>query len=113
MVYFIVLLWQKIKGKDLADFLADDPLYNESEFKDNLPDEPVFLAGKIIRHTVDPDLHWVMCFDGDTWTNEFEEMVLGVGIISCSPERVYIPHSFSLLEHCSNNMAEYTALIMV
>ena len=38
--------------------------------------------------------------------------MLGVEIILCSPERIYIPHSFSLLEPCSNKVAEYTTLIM-
>ena len=34
-----------------------------------------------------------------------------MGIIFCSSKRIYIPHSFSLLEPYSNNTAEYTALI--
>ena len=67
---------------------------------------------KIIKDTVDPDVHWIMHFDGAMRTNEFRETILGVLIIFCSPERVYIPHSFSLLEPCSNNAAKYTALIM-
>ena len=53
-----------------------------------------------------------MHFDEATRTNEFGEIVLGVGIIFCSPERKYIPYSFSLLGPCSNNAVEYTALIM-
>ena len=53
-----------------------------------------------------------MHFDGATRTNEFGEIESRVGIIFCSSERIYLPHSFSLLEPCSNNAAEYTALIM-
>lgn len=53
-----------------------------------------------------------MYFDGATRTNEFREMVSRVGIIFFSPKRVYIPYSFSFLEPYSNNVAEYTALIM-
>ena len=54
-----------------------------------------------------------MDFDGDMQNNEFGDIVLGVGSIFCSPERVSIPQTFSLLEPCSNNVAEYIALIMV
>ena len=55
-----------IKGQDLADFLAEHPLDEDSEFKDDLLDGPVFFTEKIIKHTVDPDLHWIMHFDGAT-----------------------------------------------
>lgn len=100
-----------IIGQAFADFLAEHPLSEDSEFKGDLPNEPVFFAEKVMKQTVDIGLHWIMCFDGATRTNEFKEGVSGVGIILCSPKRVYIPHS-SLLEPCSNNSAEYTALIM-
>lgn len=53
-----------------------------------------------------------MHFIGAARTNQFGEKVSRVGIIFCSPERIYILHSFSLLEPCCNNIAEYTALIM-
>ena len=103
---------KSIKGQALADFLVEHPLDEDSEFKDDLLDKPVFFTKKIIKHTVDLDLHWIKHFDGATRTNEFGETVSGVGIIFCSPERIYKPHSFPLLEPCSNNAVEYTALIM-
>ena len=52
-----------------------------------------------------------MHFDGAAGANEFGETISCVQIIFCSSERIYIPHSFSLLEPCSNNRAEYIALI--
>ena len=97
----------------MADFLAEHPLDEDLEFKDDHLDEPVFFTEKIIKRTIDPDLHWIMHFDGATRTNEFGETVSRVGIILCSLERIYILHSFSLLEQCSSNVVEYTALIMV
>ena len=96
----------------MADFLAEHPLLEDSEFKDDLLDEPIFFTEKIIKHTVNLDLHWIMHFNGATQTNEFGEKVSGVGINFCSPKIIYIPHFFSLLEPCSNNRVEYTALIM-
>src|ERR1051325_7171986 len=36
----------------------------------------------------------------------------GVGIIFVSPERHILPYSFTLNELCSNNVAEYQALII-
>ena len=104
-------LAKAIKGQALVEFLAEHPLLKNSEFKDDLLDEQIFFTEKIITHTVDPNLHWIMHLDGATQTNEFGETVLGVGIIFYSLERVYIPHSFPLLELCSNNAAKYTALI--
>lgn len=94
-----------IKGQALANFLAKHPLSQDSKFKYNFPNKPVFFTEKVIKHTVDLDLHWIMYFDGATQTNEVGETVSGVEIIFCSPGRVYIPRSFSLLEPCSNNVA--------
>lgn len=105
-------LAKAIKGQALAGFLTEHPFSEDSKFKYNLPDELVFFIEKFLKHTLDPNLHWIMYFDGASRTNKFGEMVLGVGIIFCNPERVYIHHSFSLLEPYSNNAAEYTALIM-
>lgn len=52
-----------------------------------------------------------MYFDGATRTNSNEELTSGVGIIIfITPEGHMIPHSFSLTESCSNNVAEYKAL---
>ena len=48
----------------LADFLAEHLLSEDLEFKDDLPNEPIFFSKKIIKLTVDPSLHWIMHFDG-------------------------------------------------
>ena len=36
----------------------------------------------------------------------------GVGIVFISPQRQILPYSFILSERCSNNVAEYQALII-
>ena len=59
-------LAKEIKGQALTDFLAEHLLFEDSEFKDDLLDEPVFFIEKVIKHTVDPDLHWIMSFNGAT-----------------------------------------------
>lgn len=105
-------LAKAIKGQALTDFLAEHLLDEDLEFKDDISGKPVFFTEKIVKHSVDPDLHWIKHFDGATRTNEFGEIVSTVGIIFYSSERIYIPRSFSLLEPYSNNAAEYTALIM-
>ena len=53
-----------------------------------------------------------MYFDGATRTNEKGKPISGIGILFVSPDKYMIPHAFSLLEPCSNNAAEYQALII-
>ena len=36
----------------------------------------------------------------------------GVGVVLISPKKHFIPYSFALTQLCSNNMAEYQALIL-
>lgn len=55
---------------------------------------------------------WEMYFDGASRMNRRKEQSSGVGIIFITPEGHLLPHSFALLEPCSNNVAEYQALIM-
>lgn len=53
-----------------------------------------------------------MYFDSASKTDEKGRPTSGVGIIFITPEGHLLPHSFALLEPCSNNVAEYQALIM-
>ena len=53
-----------------------------------------------------------MYFDDATRTNEKGKLISGVDILFVSPDRYIIPHAFSLLEPCSNNVAQYQALII-
>ena len=38
--------------------------------------------------------------------------VAGVGVVLVSPQNYMIPHAFLLIEPCSNNVAEYNALLI-
>ena len=60
----VVAPTKAIKRQALADFLAEHPLDEDLDFKNDLPDEPIFFTEKIIKHTIDLDLHWIMYFDG-------------------------------------------------
>ena len=53
-----------------------------------------------------------MYFNGTTRTNEKGKPISGIDILFVSPDKYMIPHAFSLLEPCSNNAAEYQALII-
>ena len=55
---------------------------------------------------------WDIYFDGATRTNEKGKPISEIGILFVSPNKYMIPHAFSLLEPCSNNAAEYQALIV-
>ena len=98
--YDIVYVPQKaVKGQALADFLANHPIPSDWELCEDLPDEEVFYA-----EIMEP---WTMYFDGAA-----RRSGAGVGIIFISPEKHMLPYSFTLSELCSNNVAEYQALII-
>ncbi|KMT11469.1 hypothetical protein BVRB_5g107940 [Beta vulgaris subsp. vulgaris] len=95
----IVYVSQKaIKGQALADFLADHPTPSDWELSDDLPGEEVFY--------IDILPPWEMYFDGAA-----RQDGAGAGVILISPEKHILTYSFVLTELCSNNVAEYQALI--
>ncbi|XXG85664.1 hypothetical protein AAC387_Pa11g0701 [Persea americana] len=96
-----------IKGQALVDFLAEHPLPKNSPLKDDLSDERVYNV-----EASSPNASWNMYFNGATRTNEKGKPISGIGILFVSPDKYMIPHAFSLLEPCSNNAAEYQALII-
>ena len=48
-----------------------------------------------------------MYFDGPAWQDSAR-----VGVALVSPEKHILPYSFALMQLCSNNVAEYQALIL-
>ncbi|KAI5349399.1 hypothetical protein L3X38_002286 [Prunus dulcis] len=98
-VHLIARADPAVKGQAVADFLADHPIPADWEISDDLPDEQVFFA--------DVSPAWMMFFDGSACKDG-----AGAGVVFVSPERHVLPYSFSLSELCSNNVAEYQALIM-
>ncbi|XP_071900999.1 uncharacterized protein [Coffea arabica] len=86
-----------VKGQILIDFLADHPLLVEWELTDELPDEEVFMV----------ELPWSMYFDGAAHRDG-----ASAGVVFYTPETDILPYSFTLTRRCSNNVAEYQALIL-
>ncbi|GAA0158060.1 hypothetical protein LIER_15181 [Lithospermum erythrorhizon] len=89
---------QVVKGQVLADFLADHPLPAEWELCDELPDD-------IMNVKVMPP--WQMYFNGAAYQEDVEARVVFI-----MPQQDLLPYSFSLSHKCSNNVAEYQALIL-
>ncbi|KAM1690336.1 hypothetical protein ACFXTN_029249 [Malus domestica] len=87
-----------VKGQALADFLADHPIPTDWKISYDLPDEEVFY--------IDIFPTWTMFFDGSARADG-----AGAGVVFMSPQRQILPYSFQLSELCSNNIAEYQALI--
>ncbi|KAL0455601.1 UNVERIFIED_CONTAM: hypothetical protein Slati_0899300 [Sesamum latifolium] len=87
-----------IKGQVLANFLDDHPMPAEWELSDDLPDEDVLMI-----ETTPP---WKMYFDGAS-----HKEGAGAGVVFVTSEGEVLSYSFTLTQNCSNNMAEYQALI--
>jgi hypothetical protein len=87
-----------IKGQTLANFLANHPILVNWELSDD------FLDKNVLYTEILPP--WMMFFDGATRHEESE-----VGVVFVSPQKHMLPFTFRLNEPCSNNVAEYQALI--
>ncbi|XP_060190497.1 uncharacterized protein LOC132619680 [Lycium barbarum] len=88
-----------VKGQALADFLADHPIPDDWELTDELPDEDAMV--------VEIQSPWKLYFDGAAQRDG-----AGVGVVFVTPQGEVLPYSFTLTQHCSNNFAEYQALIL-
>ncbi|KAG9453411.1 hypothetical protein H6P81_006315 [Aristolochia fimbriata] len=88
-----------IKGQALANFLADHPVPAEWELTEEFPDKQIFLV-----EVLPP---WEMYFDGAARRNG-----AGAGVLFVSPKKDLLPYSFVLTQICSNNEAEYKALLL-
>ena len=97
------------KGQAIADFLAENPRPNTGILFEDLPDET---AEVCFAQANDHPLVWQMYFDGASRTNPRGEPVAGVGVVFISPPNHVIPRAFSLTEPCTNNVAEYNALLL-
>ncbi|XP_058202937.1 uncharacterized protein LOC131317399 [Rhododendron vialii] len=108
--FAIEYVFQKaIKGQALADFLAAHPIPDDSPLAIDLPDEEVM--------QVEAQKAWEMYFDGATRSpngqkqDDLKNNKSGIGVVFVKPNNAIIPHSFALTEGCSNNEAEYEAVI--
>jgi len=53
-----------------------------------------------------------MFFDGASRIGPKGRIITGVGVVFISPQNHVLPRAFSLTESCSNNVAEYNALLI-
>ncbi|CAM8896658.1 unnamed protein product [Rhodiola kirilowii] len=98
--YDLVFVPQRAtKGQAIADFFADHPVPAEWEFSIDLPGEDIFY--------IDVLPPWQMFFDRVARRDG-----AGAGVVFVSPENHLLPFSFTLTQLCSNNMAEYQALLL-
>jgi RNase H-like domain found in reverse transcriptase/Reverse transcriptase-like len=98
-----------IKGQALADFLAAHPIQDDSPLKCNFPD------GETL-HIEEGNPIWELYFDGASSIKPIAgprvpTVRAGAGLVFVTPEGGIIRHSLALTEPCTNNEAEYEALI--
>ena len=100
---------KSVKGQAVADFLADHLVIESSKFYEDLPDE---VAEACMTQASFEDQIWQLFFDGASRAGSRGNMVAGIEVVLVSPQNYLIPRAFLLTEPCSNNVAEYNALII-
>src|SRR4051812_11012058 len=95
------------KGQAIADLLAKNPRSNSAILFEELPAE----TAEVHSTQANPSV-WQMYFDGAFRTLPRVGLVAGVGTVLISPQNHVIPCAFSLIEPCTNNVAEYNALLI-
>ncbi|KAL0309076.1 UNVERIFIED_CONTAM: hypothetical protein Sradi_5849900, partial [Sesamum radiatum] len=88
-----------VKRQDLADFLAYHPMSAEWELSDDLLDEDVLMI------EVTPP--WNIYFDGAS-----HKEGTSAGVVFVTSKEEVLPYSFTLIQSCSSNVAEYQDLIL-
>ncbi|XP_070005688.1 uncharacterized protein [Nicotiana sylvestris] len=88
-----------VKGQALAGFLVDHLMPDDWELTDELPDEDAMVV------EVQPP--WKMYFDGAAHYGG-----AGDNVVFVTSQGEVLPYSFTLTQQCSNNVAEYQALIL-
>ncbi|XP_074296849.1 uncharacterized protein LOC141627503 [Silene latifolia] len=98
--YDLVFVPQKVmKGQAIATSLRSSDAPVEWEISDDLPGEEIFY--------VDVLPPWQMNFDGAA-----RQDGAGAGVVFVTPQNHLMPYAFTLTQLCTNNMAEYQALIL-
>ncbi|XP_074283146.1 uncharacterized protein LOC141607689 [Silene latifolia] len=88
-----------MKGRVVADFLADNPIE-----EDSVTDMWSFLDENVVHVK---DEVWDLYFDGES-----SSMGYGVGILLISPKGEHVPVSIKLYFLATNNVAEYEACLL-
>ena len=98
-----------MKGQAVADFLAEHLDPRATELYEDLPNE---VAEVCLTQTSSESQVWQLFFDGTSRIGPRGHIIAGVGVVLVSPQNYVIPRAFSLTEPCSNNVAEYIALLI-
>ncbi|XP_020271744.1 uncharacterized protein LOC109846919 [Asparagus officinalis] len=86
--------------------MANHPLKEKAELYQDIPNE-TYEANVVSREQV-----WQLYFDGAAMTSSTGRVIAGVGVVFISSQNHILPRAVSLTEPCSNNMAEYNALLV-
>jgi len=102
----IFILQKAVKGQTLAEFLAAHPVLENSKLHEDISDE-VYESNTTSEEEV-----WQMFFNGASRIGPKGKIIVRVGVMFISPQNYVLPRAFSLTESCSNNVAEYNALLI-
>ncbi|XP_017982298.1 PREDICTED: uncharacterized protein LOC108663226 [Theobroma cacao] len=106
--YDIVYVSQKsIKGSVIAYFLADRANEDYESISFDFPDEELMVVLCIEKGLPNEFNLWKMYFDGAS-----NALGHGIGAVLISPNGKYYPATARLNFNCTNNIAEYEALVM-
>ncbi|KAH7848295.1 hypothetical protein Vadar_000864 [Vaccinium darrowii] len=89
---------KSVKGKAVAEFLADHPVEGPEDIEFEFPYENVMTATNDV---------WMLYFDGAANQKGF-----GIGVLLVSPEGSHIPLAFKLNFEVTNNQSKYEACIV-
>lgn len=89
---------KSVKGRAIADYLADGPLPDEKEEAAKFPDESILDISK--------DGHYKMYFDEAANKKGF-----GIGVLLISLDQAHMPTAIKLSFQYTNNVTEYEACI--
>jgi len=90
-----------VKGQALVDLLVAHPVSKSSKLHEDIPDE--FFESNITSE----DEVWQMFFDGALRIGPKGKIITGMGVVYISSQNHVLPRTFSLMESCFNNVAEY------
>ena len=100
------VLQKAVKGQALADFLTAHPILEMLKLYTDIPDEV------IKANITSEDDEWQLFFDSASRTSPIGKIIAGVGVVFVSPENHVLFRTFSLTKPCTNNVAEYNALLI-
>lgn len=95
-----------VKGQAIVDFLVDHPVPENSKLYEAIFDEAMIM-NITSQHEV-----WKMFFDGYERMRPKGKVIAKAGIVFISTKNDALPYPYLLTELCSNNVADYNALII-